>query len=335
MPTVGQVITTPYGYYKWTGTSWVQSSQAPVTPTVRYTPAYRPPEAVRYTGQTTAPAKPKAQAREVISPALREPIAPKPIIAPTTPGQQIASGFRQVFGTIGGGIAGGAGSVYAGISGNRPITYGELMASVAEGARQGRQAQVGAKSPPVPVSRTGLLPPVPVTKVSEVPIVRLTSGGIQAPRAPGPETPLLQSPDVAIQAGSIYTGPTGQVGPNEFVVTDLSDVGLIARQVPGANIFYHDPNVPGPLRAVSGLAAYQPALLQYLLGHDLPQSVIDTLVRMGLLEGEGAGLFPLPPEGIAGGVSAGTGGGVVYRTPVGTGTPSSRALSVGLVNWRI
>jgi len=173
------------------------------------------------------------------------------------------------------------------------------------------------------------LPPVPSTQLAGQPLVRLTAAGV-TPRSPGR---IWQSPDVAIASGNIYTGPIGQVGPNEFVVSDLSDVAHIARAVPGANIFYADPKMPGPLRGVSGIAAWQPILLKFLLGHDLPQSAIDSLVRLGLLEAEDGGLFPLPTgDGIG---TNGAGGGTRFRTETGTGKPSSRAISMGLVNWRV
>src|SRR3990172_7197985 len=71
------------------------------------------------------------------------------------------------------------------------------------------------------------LPPVPSTQLAGQPLVRLTAAGV-TPRSPGR---IWQSPDVAIASGNIYTGPIGQVGPNEFVVSDLSDVAHIARAV--------------------------------------------------------------------------------------------------------
>jgi hypothetical protein len=129
-----------------------------------------------------------------------------------------------------------------------------------------------------------------------------------------------------------YDGPHGQVGLNSFVVTDLSDVGLIARAVPGANVYYD--NGEDPLRAVSGQAAFIPALEKYLAGEDLPQSVIDALIRMGFLEEDIAANedFPLPiftdlPEITYPAYDFGAG--PRYRFP------SVSALTAGLFNWRI
>ena len=251
---------------------------------------------------------------------------------PAVVGQQIAGG-TQANDWIAGSRAVQTGTVMAqarGLTGSVQQARNVVGPFAGLVQASGRTQTAGGGT--IPQSGT-MLPNVPQFLPGITPVVRATAGGVDGPAKPAGY--IAQSPDVAIQAGTIYAGPTGQVGPNEFVVTDLADVALISRAIPKANIFYSDPNQPGPLRAVSGLAAFVPSLNQYLLGHDLPQSVVDTLVRSGLLE-DREELFSLSDEGIGG-----IGGiGKEPRTQVGFGSggrgfPSMRDISYGLINWRI
>lgn len=138
-----------------------------------------------------------------------------------------------------------------------------------------------------------------------------------------PETPSI----------SVYRGPTGSVGPNEFVVTELADVALIERTSPGTNIFYANPRT-GELEAKAGIMAFVPALMQYLDGGDMPDSVVQTLIDLGLLDD--SGVVTTVGESLTSGAP---GGGVFKRTPFLTGSPGrfggTRGASLGLVNWRI
>ncbi|KKL05294.1 hypothetical protein LCGC14_2607460, partial [marine sediment metagenome] len=118
---------------------------------------------------------------------------------------------------------------------------------------------------------------------------------------------------------------------------DLSDVALLRAENPTADIFYNDPDDPGPLQAVGGTAAFLPALEQYLLalgrGEDFPQGIIDTLIRLGLLEDEGGELFPEVEFGFGFG-GGGFGGGGFGGGGRGR-APSAGSFASGLFNWRI
>lgn len=151
---------------------------------------------------------------------------------------------------------------------------------------------------------------------------------------------VLYDPDL-IQEG--YVGP-GIEGKGAFIVKDLADVALIARENPGADIYYNDPNNIGPPIAVSGTAAFIPALEKYLLTQfgglkeSIPQSVIDILVRNGLLEDDGGELFPDVPFGFGrGGFGRDRfGGGGFGGGGFGRGrAPSAGSFATGLFNWRI
>ena len=155
--------------------------------------------------------------------------------------------------------------------------------------------------------------------------------GIPSTEATTPESTWQRSIDFGTPAAtSAYQGPTGQVGPNEFVVTELSDVGMIARTAPGINVFYANPTT-GELVAKSGTMAYVPALIKYLEGEDMPDSVVQTLVRLGLLEEGGA-------VTTVGSSLAGSGGkSIASRFPLLTGS-SGRFVGTyraSLVNWRV
>lgn len=133
---------------------------------------------------------------------------------------------------------------------------------------------------------------------------------------------------------SVYQGPLGQVGPNEFVVTELADVALIERTSPGTNIFYANPRT-GQLEAKAGIMAFVPALMQYLDGGDMPDSVVQTLIDLGLLDD--SGVVTAVGSSLTGGVSGGRS--IFNRTSSLTGSPGrfsgTRGAALGLVNWRI
>ena len=131
---------------------------------------------------------------------------------------------------------------------------------------------------------------------------------------------------------SAYRGPTGQVGPNEIVVENLADVSLTERTNPGANIFYANPTT-GELTAKAGIMAFVPALNQYLAGEDIPESVVQTLIDLGLLDEGGA------VTDVGGSLGGGTSGGksIASRFPLLTGS-SGRFVGTyraSLVNWRV
>lgn len=133
--------------------------------------------------------------------------------------------------------------------------------------------------------------------------------------------------------GDNYTGPHGQVGPNDFVVTDLSDVALIARTQPGVNVWYDNPDEDGPLVAKSGYMAFYPAAQKWLNGEYLPDSVIETLKRVGWIPTNDDDLYPIPetelePFGVQY-PAYNFGGGAPFRFP------TIKNLTAGLYNWRI
>jgi len=161
---------------------------------------------------------------------------------------------------------------------------------------------------------------------------------------------VLVSADTAIKQGVLYDPnliQEGYVGPGiegngAFIVTDLADVALIASANPGADIYYNDPNDVGPPRAVSGTAAFVPALEKFLLtqfgGLDevIPDSILEVLVRNGLLEEDGGELFPDVPFGFGGGFGGGGFGGGGGGFGGGRGrAPSVGSFRDGLFNWRI
>ena len=88
---------------------------------------------------------------------------------------------------------------------------------------------------------------------------------------------------------------------------------------------------------MGGTAAFLPALEQYLLalgrGEDFPQGIIDTLIRLGLLEDEGGELFPEVEFGFGFG-GGGFGGGGFGGGGRGR-APSAGSFASGLFNWRI
>jgi hypothetical protein len=132
-------------------------------------------------------------------------------------------------------------------------------------------------------------------------------------------------------ATSAYQGPTGQVGPNEIVVENLADVALTRYQNPDANIFYADP-ITGELTAKAGIMAFVPALNQYLAGEDIPDSVVQSLIDLGLLTDTGAA------TAVGGSLSSGSSS-VAKRTSYLTGSPArfsgTSGASRGLISWRI
>jgi hypothetical protein len=152
---------------------------------------------------------------------------------------------------------------------------------------------------------------------------------------------ILVSPDIAFQQGVLYDpnevqeGPAGP-GPDgngAFIVTDLSDVHLLTADNPDLNVYYNDPDDPGALQAVGGIAAFLPALDDYLLrlgrGDEIPPGLVEILIANGLLEEDyGEDLFDdVPYYGGGFGFSGGGGGG--GRSP-GVGS-----FSAGLYDWRI
>ncbi len=154
---------------------------------------------------------------------------------------------------------------------------------------------------------------------------------------------ILVSPDVAFQQGVLYDpndiqeGPAGP-GPDgngAFIVTDLADVHLLRAENPDLNIYYNDVDDPGPLRAVGGLAAFLPALDDYLLrlgrGEEIPPGLEEILIANGLLEEDFGDLFPEVPFGFGGGFGFGGFGG----SGGGGRSPGVGAFASGLFNWRI
>lgn len=131
-------------------------------------------------------------------------------------------------------------------------------------------------------------------------------------------------------ATSVYQGPLGQVGPNEFVVTELADVALVERTSPGTNIFYANPRT-GQLVAKAGIMAFVPALNQYLAGEDMPESVVQTLIDLGLLDEGGA------VTDIGGSLGDGGGKSIASRFSYLTGSPGRfvGTYRASLVNWRV
>ena len=131
---------------------------------------------------------------------------------------------------------------------------------------------------------------------------------------------------------SVYRGPTGWVGPNEIVVENLADVSLTERTNPDSNIFYANP-ITGQLTAKAGIMAFVPALNQYLAGGDMPESVVQTLVDLGLLDEGGA----VTDVGSSLGDGGSGGGSIASRFPLLTGS-SGRFVGTyraSLVNWRV
>jgi len=114
-------------------------------------------------------------------------------------------------------------------------------------------------------------------------------------------------------------------------VENLADVTLTRYSNPDANIFYADP-ITGELRAKSGIMAFVPILNQYLAGEDIPDSVVQMLINLGLLEESGA-VTTVGSWLVNGGRSG------ARARSTATGTPSrfsgTSGAALGLVNWRI
>jgi hypothetical protein len=177
----------------------------------------------------------------------------------------------------------------------------------------------------------------------DFPLSQLTAGSVGAGQSLQSTElrDILVSPDVAILQGVIYDpndvqeGPAGP-GPDgngAFIITDLADAHLLISNNPDLNVYYNDPDDPGPLRAVGGIAAFLPVLDDYLLrlgrGEELPPGLIEILIANGLLEDDFGGEFPdVPFDGGGYGFGFGGGGG-------GGRSPSVGSFSNGLFDWRI
>ncbi len=159
---------------------------------------------------------------------------------------------------------------------------------------------------------------------------------------------ILVSPDIAFQQGTLYDPNLIQEGlasnssldvdgSGAFIVTDSFDIAKITAGNPDLNVYFNDPDDPGPLRAVGGIAKFLPALEDYLLrlgrGEELPPGLEAILIEADLLEEDfGDDLFPEVPFGFGGGFGGFGGGGFGGG---GGRSPSVGAFSAGLFNWRI